>query len=66
MATFTLTITNMGLATDLRQTAPKVTEQLRNAADELVRQGQINQSAVATPFTKTDGYGNTVYSWTIA
>ena len=69
MATFTLTILNVnptGGGTDLRQGQPRIIEQLRNCADELTRQSQINLGGAPTPFTKLDGYGNTVYSWSIA
>lgn len=64
MATFTLTVALN--ANDYRQTAPRVTEALRQAADQLVNFTATSQSAAPTPYTKTDGYGNTAYSWTIA
>lgn len=58
MATFTLTVTLN--SNDLRQ-AKSVAEALRRAAAEVEDETTIN-----TPYTKTDIYGNTVYSWTVA
>jgi hypothetical protein len=58
MATFTFTKTIN--ANDLRQ-AVAIAEQLRRAADVVE-----TQPTIATPFTKVDAYGNTLYQWTVA
>ena len=62
MATFTLTVTLQ--AGDLRQSAPRVTEALRNAADQLVNNSTTGN--IPTPFTKVDAVGNTQYAWSVA
>jgi hypothetical protein len=62
MATFTLTValnTN-----DLKQMHPRVSEALRNAADQLVNMASVGTPA--TPYTKVDAVGNTQYQWTVA
>lgn len=62
MATFTLTValnTN-----DLKQMHPRVSEALRQAADQLVSVSGVGTPV--TPFTKVDAVGNTLYQWSIA
>jgi hypothetical protein len=61
MATFTLTVTLQ--AADLRQ-ASRVTEALRQAADQLVNNS--NAGNIVTPFTKVDNLGVTQYAWSVA
>ena len=60
MATFTFTVTLN--TSDLQQQFPRVTEQLRAAADELV---MWNSNPPASR-TKVNAVGNTQYQWSIA